>query len=59
MTRVSTIGDRVNKNAMKAVQEYMKISKNLIFIQYIWLWLFVQKDHLWDLLYLVQQQMNN
>ena len=27
MTRVSTIGDRVNKNAMKAVQEYMKISK--------------------------------
>ena len=27
ITRVSTIGDRVNKNAMKAVQEYMKISK--------------------------------
>ena len=27
MTRVSTIGDRVNINAMKAVQEYLKISK--------------------------------
>ena len=27
ITRVSTIGDRVNINAMKAVQEYIKISK--------------------------------